>query len=99
TPQVARTHERVLVEEQSGHTRNAEPVEDADVEADADRGEQHHRDQVQDARAEERAVDTEARGPRVQSLLAVDLDVEERVEEVEARHPRADRTPERPGLP
>ena len=63
------------------------------MQADAGRDEQPDRRQVQRARAGERAALAEARRPRVQALLAVDLDVEERVEEVEAGDPGATAAP------
>ena len=91
--------ERVLVDEQRGHARDAEPVERADVEAEPRGHEQHDRHQVQHARAGERSPLAEPRRPRVQALRAVDVDVEERVEEVEPGDPRADGAAERPRLP
>jgi len=43
---------------------------------------------VKHARADERAALAEARRPRVQALLPVDVHVEERIEEVEPGDPR-----------
>src|SRR5581483_11438917 len=90
---------RVLVQEQAAHGDDAEPVRQADMEADAGRDEKAERRQVERARAEERSSLTEARGPRVQALAPVDVHVEERVEEVEAGDPRRHCGAERPRLP
>src|SRR5579884_1591879 len=98
-PEVAGTHERVLVEEEPPDDDHAEPVRRADVEPDADGAEEHERREMQRARACERPTLAEARRPRVQALVAVDLDVEQRVEQVEPGDPCGDRRPERPCLP
>ena len=67
--QVARADERVLVGEQRGDDRDAEPVEDADVESEhrRRRGSQTV-EQVQHPRAAEDAALAPARRPRVQAL-------------------------------
>src|SRR5439155_19706227 len=81
TAQVAGRDQQVLVEEQPRDDEDADPVEDADVEPEARDGEEHERQQMQDAGTEERTALAEARGPGVEPLLAVDLHVEQRMEE------------------
>src|SRR5205085_10086850 len=98
-PQVAGADERVLVGEERGDGRRAEPVEGSHVETEAGGNQQRNRGEMEETRGGERALRTEAGRHGVEALGAVDVGVEERVEAVEARHPGRDRTAERPGLP
>src|SRR5439155_15680013 len=98
-PKIAWTNQRVLVGEQHRDRGNAEPVERAEMEPEANRGEQGNRGRVGKARPPEETPLAESRRERVQPLLAIDLEIEQRVEEVEARHPERDCATERPRWP
>ncbi len=82
-----------------GDHGDPEPVEDADVEPDADGGQQHDRAKVEQPCAPEDAALAEANRHRLKPLLTIDVQIEQRVEEVEARDPERDRAAEGPGLP
>src|SRR5215472_10433518 len=89
----------MLVCEQDRDGGDSEPVEDADGQTEAGRGEADDRRRVGKPRTEKRAAHAETRDDRVQSLAPVDLLVEERVEAVEAGDPERDGGTEHPGLP
>ena len=73
----------MLVGEQRCDHCDAEPVEPAEVQAEAHRGEQHHRQHVQQAGAPENAFHAEAHRHGVQALLDVELAIEQRIEQIE----------------
>ncbi len=76
-----------------------DPVEPAEVETDANRREQHDRQDVQHPGAPKRTLHTEADRYGVQSVLDVEFPIEQRVEDVEARDPDRNRAAERPRFP
>ena len=86
----------MLVREQRRHDAHADPVENADRQAEPGDDQQDDRRQVQDPRAQEGAFDAETRRDRVQPLAPVDLNVEQAVEEVEAGDPGGDGRAEHP---
>ena len=97
--QVVRPDDHVLVEQQDADRGDPEPVGKPDRQPEPGGGKQRDRPRMHRPRPGEDAADAEPRRPRVEPLLAVDLQVEERVEEVEAGDPERDRGAEHPGLP
>ena len=89
----------MFIREQRGDRADAEPVQHAEVEPEADCGEQSDGCRVREPRPPEETPFPEPRRERVQTLLPVDLEIEERVEEVESRYPERDGAAERPSRP
>src|SRR5919197_1952237 len=89
----------MLVCQQQSDGGDTEPVQPAEVQAEADGAEQDDRRNVQHPRSPERAPNAEPDSDRVQTLLEINLAVEERVKEVEPCDPDRDGRAERPRLP
>ena len=92
--EVARAHQRVLVDQEPHDRDPAEPVEEPEPREPAEQREGHGGERVVQARRRERGGDAEARGDGVEPLRAVHLDVLAGVDQVESRDPHRQREPE-----
>src|SRR5213595_443278 len=89
----------MLVGEQRCDRGNAQPVEEAEVEPQADGDEQCDGARMRKTRPPEELPLAEPRSERMETLFAVDLEVEERVKEVEARNPERNGAAQSPSRP
>src|SRR5437773_6919260 len=92
--EVARAHQRVLVDQEPHDRGPAEPVEEPEPREPAEQREGHGGERVVQARRRERGGDAEARGDGMEPLRAVHLDVLAGVDQVESRDPHRQREPE-----
>src|SRR5437016_7001099 len=92
--EVARAHQRVLVDQEPHDRGPAEPVEEPEPREPAEQREGHGGERVIRSRRRERGVDAEARGDGVEPLRAVHLDVLAGVDQIEPRDPYRQREPE-----